>query len=490
MTIAQFLPPPIGRQIKGACVSNRKPNSAHARDVMFHLHSQTNPQRHAEAGPLIMTRGDGVHVFDSNGKRYLEAMAGLWCTSLGFSEKRLKAAAAAAYDKFGYYHSFNHKTPDNTIDLAEKLAEISPIPDSQAYFATSGSEATETMVKLAWVYHAANGKPGKRKIIARERGFHGSTIVAASMCGLPRMHREFGLPLPGFLHTHCPDAYRNALPGESEEAFVARLAGDLEAMILNEGPDTIAGFIAEPINAGGGIVVPPKGYFAAIEPVLRRHDILVLADEVVCGFGRTGNWFGCQTVSMTPDMMALAKGITSSYFPMSAVLLGRPIQEALAEINKSGEIFGHGFTNSGHPVGAAIALETLAIYHEMDVVAHVRTMSARLRAGLDRIAADSAIVGQVRGEGLMIGVELVADPATRQAFDPAVKAGAMFDAQALENGLVIRPMGDTIGLCPPLIINAAEIDELLGLFARTLRQVEDRLGPQTAPPLAVSRSRH
>jgi 4-aminobutyrate--pyruvate transaminase len=257
-------------------------------------------------------------------------------------------------------------------------------------------------------------------------------------------------------------------------------------MILDEGPDTIAGFIAEPINAGGGIVVPPKGYFASIEAVLRRHDILVLADEVVCGFGRTGNWFGCQTVGMTPDMMALAKGITSSYFPMSAVLLGRPIQEALAEINKGGEIFGHGFTNSGHPVGAAIALETLAIYHEMDVVAHVRTMSARLRAGLDRVAADSAIVGQVRGEGLMIGVELVADPATRQAFDPAVKAGAMFDAQALENGLVIRPMGDTIGLCPPLIINATEIDELLNLFARTLRQVEDRLGPRVAaPPLAI-----
>lgn len=466
-------------------MSNRKPNSASARDVMFHLHSQTNPQRHAEIGPLIMTHGDGVHVYDSNGKRYLEAMAGLWCTSLGFSEKRLKAAAAAAYDKFGFYHTFNHKTPDNTIDLAQKLVEISPIPEAQAYFATSGSEATETMVKLAWVYHTAQGKPGKRKIIARDRGFHGSTIVAASMCGLPRMHREFGLPLPGFLHTHCPDAYRNAVPGESEEAFVARLAADLEAMILDEGPDTIAAFIAEPINAGGGIVVPPKGYFTAIETVLRRHDILVLADEVVCGFGRTGNWFGSQTVGMTPDMAALAKGITSSYFPMSAVLLGRPIQQALAEINKGGELFGHGFTNSGHPVGAAIALETLAIYHEMDVVTHVRAMGARLRAGLDRVAAGSDIVGQVRGEGLMIGVELVADPATRRAFDPVLKVGAMFDAQALENGLIIRPMGDTIGFCPPLIIDAAGIDEAVALFARTLRQIEDRLSARAAPPPAA-----
>ncbi len=456
-------------------MSNRIPNSAEARDVMFHVHSQTNPQRHAEVGPLIMTRGEGVYVFDAQNKRYLESMAGLWCTSLGFSEKRLKAAAAEAYDKFGFYHSFNHKTPDNTIDLAERLVAISPIPDAKAYFATSGSEATETMVKLAWLYHMTRGKPGKRKIIARDRGFHGSTIVAASMCGLPRMHREFGLPLPGFLHTLCPDAYRNAKPGESDDAFGDRLAAELEAMILAEGADTIAAFIAEPINAGGGIIVPPKGYFQKIETVLRRHDILVLGDEVVCGFGRTGNWFGCQTVGMQPDMIALAKGITSSYFPMSAVLLGKPIQDALAEMNKGGEIFGHGFTNSGHPVGAAIAIETLKIYEEMDVVPHVRAMGARLRAGLDKIAAESSIAGQVRGEGLMIGVELVADQKTKAAFDPALKVGALFDMLALENGLVIRPMGDTIGMCPPLVINAQEIDELLDLFGKTLRQVEEKV---------------
>lgn len=450
-----------------------KPNSAEARDVLFHLHSQTNPDLHAEIGPLIMTRGEGIHVFDTAGKRYVEAMAGLWCASLGFSHARLKAAAAAAYDRFGYYHSFNHKTPDIAIDLAEQLVALSPIPEAQAYFATSGSEATETMVKLAWVYHAARGEPGRRKIIARDRGFHGSTIVAASMCGLPRMHREFGLPLPGFLHTHCPDLYRGMRPGETEADFVARLAGDLEAMILAEGPETIAAFIAEPINAGGGIVVPPKGYFAAIEAVLRRHGILILADEVVCGFGRTGNWFGCQTVGMTPDMMALAKGLSSSYFPISAVLLGRPVREGLATINKAGEIFGHGFTNSAHPVGAAIALETLAVYRDMDVVTHVRAMGARLKAGLDAIAARSAIVGDVRGAGLMIGVELVADPASRTAFDPQLKVGARFDAAALENGLIIRAMGDTIGFCPPLIIDEAGIDEILDLAARTLATIEN-----------------
>ncbi len=458
-----------------AALLDARPNSADARDIQFHLHSQTNPTRHAETGPLIMTRGEGVYVFDANGKRYLEAMAGLWCTSLGFSQTRLKRAAAEAYEKFGFYHSFNHKTPDTTIDLAERLVELSPIPDAQAYFATSGSEATETMVKLAWVYHAVHGKPAKRKIIARDRGFHGSTIVAASMCGLPRMHREFGLPLPGFLHTHCPDFYRGGRPGETEDAFTDRLAADLDAMILAENPDTVAAFIAEPVNAGGGIIVPPRGYFAKIEAVLRRHDILVLADEVVCGFGRTGNWFGCETVGMTPDMMALAKGITSSYFPMSAVLLGRPIRDALAEMNKAGELFGHGFTNSGHPVGAAIALEALRIYDEMDIVRHVSGMGARLREGLDEIASRSGIVGQVRGEGLMIGVELVADPFTRRAFDPALKVGATFDTFALDHGLVIRAMGDTIGLCPPLIITASEIDETLGLFERTLRRLEETL---------------
>ncbi len=454
------------------------PNSAAARDVLFHLHSQTNPTRHAEIGPMVVIRGKGIHVWDDSGKRYLEAMAGLWCTSLGFSEGRLKRAAADAYDQMGFYHSFNHKTPPGAIDLAERLVALSPIPQAQAYLATSGSEATETMVKLAWVYHAARGKPGKRTIIARDRGFHGSTIAAASMCGLPRMHREYGLPLPGFLHTLCPDVYHGMLPGETEAAFATRLAAALDAMILEQGADTIAAFIAEPINAGGGIVVPPSGYFAKVEAVLRRHDILILADEIVTGFGRTGNWFGCQTVGMQPDMMAMAKGLSSSHFPISAVLLGRPIQEALTRMNARGELFGHGFTNSGHPVGTAVALETLRIYEEMDVVPHVRAMGARLRAGLERIAAGSAIVGDVRGAGLMLGVELVADPATRTAFDPALTVGARFDRQALENGFIIRAMGDTIGLCPPLIIDAAGMDEILDLFARTLGVVESELPMQ------------
>jgi 4-aminobutyrate--pyruvate transaminase len=452
-----------------------RPNSAERRDVLFHLHSQTNPQQHESSGPMIITRGEGVHVFDNHGKRYIEGLAGLWCTSLGFNNERLKQAAAAQFDKIGFYHTFNHKTADVVIDLAEKLVELSPIPNARAYFATSGSEAIETMVKLAWVYHAANGQPQRRKIITRDRAFHGSTIVAASMCGLPRMHREFGLPLPGFLYTHCPDAYHNKLPGEDDTAFVVRLAADLEAMILSEGPDTIAAFVAEPINAGGGIVVPPDGYFVAIQAVLTRHGILCLADEIVCGFGRTGNWFGSETVGMRPDMMAMAKALSSSYFPISAVLLSAPIYAALQTMNADGGSFGHGFTNSGHPVGAAIALEALRIYHEMDVVAHVRHMGSRLRAHLDAVAARSKIVGQVRGAGLMLGMELVENPATGQAFPASARIGDQINACALEHGLIIRSMGDIIGFCPPLIVTESDIDEIAGKFADTLRVVEGRL---------------
>jgi 4-aminobutyrate--pyruvate transaminase len=289
------------------------------------------------------------------------------------------------------------------------------------------------------------------------------------------MQREFGLPLPGFLHTLCPDAYRGLLEGETEDAFTDRLVAELERMIVAEGANTISAFIAEPINAGGGIVVPPAGYFEKVQEVLRRHDILMLDDEIVCGFGRTGNWFGCQTVGMKPDMMALAKGISSSYFPISAVMMSEAIHEGLAEFNQSGEIFGHGFTNSGHPVGVAVSLEALRIYHEMDVVSHVRKMGQRLRDGLRAASVGSKIVGQIRGEGLMIGVELVADPATRTPFAPAQRVGSMFDELALANGLIIRPMGDIIGFSPPLIVGEHEVDEMAALFGKTLAEVECRL---------------
>jgi 4-aminobutyrate--pyruvate transaminase len=450
-------------------------NSVASRDIAFHIHSQTNPQLLEERGPIVVTRGEGVRVYDDSGKSYIDAMAGLWCASLGFSNKRLAAAAAKQYAELGFYHTFFQRTMTPAAELAEKLVKLTGMEGGKTYFATSGSEANETMVKLAWVYHTIRGKATKRKVIARDRAFHGSTIVAASMCGLEFMHREFGLPLPGFLHTLCPSPYRGMLPGEDETRFIERLATELENMILREGPDSIAAFIAEPINAGGGIIVPPTGYFPRIQKVLQKYDILFLADEIVCGFGRTGNWFGKETVNAKPDMMALAKGLSSAHFPISAVVVAPAIYEALREFNKAGGNFGHGFTNSGHPVGVAISLEAIKIYEEMNVVEYVRRMGSRLRGHFDAIAANSAIVGEVRGAGLMLGMELVADKATKTPFGPHLQAGAQFDHFAYENGLIARCMGDVLGFSPPLIVTEQDVDDIAERCAASLKLLERSL---------------
>ncbi|MDW6023840.1 aminotransferase [Mesorhizobium sp. BAC0120] len=443
-----------------------------ATDLAYHLHSQTNPQALSREGAYVVVKGDGTHVIDENGKRYIDAMAGLWCASLGFSNERLGRAAATQYEELGYYHSFYGRTNPKAASLSKKLVELSGMPGGKAFFVTSGSEANETMVKLAWLYHASRGKPTKRKIIARDRAFHGSTIVAGSMCGLEMMHREFGLPLPGFIHTLCPNNYRVKLPGESEAEFVARLASELERMILREGPDTIAAFIAEPVIAGGGIIPPPAGYFEAVQKVLVKYDILCLDDEVVCGFGRTGNWFGCETVGMTPDMMSLAKGITSSYFPLAAVVVSPRILEAVERYNEGGTSFGHGFTNAAHPVGAAVAAETIAIYEELDIVTHVRKIGALLQHVLTDISKGSPIVGNVRGVGLMYGVELVEDPSTGTPFAPARQIGAHLAASAYQHGLVVRAMRDTVGFCPPLIIDERDVEEIGSKMEKALRETE------------------
>ncbi|MEW6634043.1 MAG: aminotransferase [Pseudomonadota bacterium] len=443
-----------------------------ATDLAYHLHSQTNPQAISREGAYIVVKGDGAYVIDENGKRYIDAMAGLWCASLGFNNERLGRAAAKQYEELGYYHSFYGRTNPKAAALSKKLVELTGMSGGKTFFVTSGSEANETMVKLAWLYHASRGKPTKRKVIARDRAFHGSTIVAGSMCGLEMMHREFGLPLPGFIHTLCPNTYRVQLPGESEPEFVARLASELERMIVREGPDTIAAFIAEPVIAGGGIIPPPKGYFEAVQKILTKYDILCLDDEVVCGFGRTGSWFGRETVGMTPDMMSLAKGITSSYFPLAAVVVSPKILEAVERYNEGGTSFGHGFTNAAHPVGAAVAAETIAIYEELDIVSHVRKIGARLHQVLTDATKDSPIVGNLRGVGLMYGVELVEDPSTGSPFAPARQVGARLAASAYENGLVVRAMRDTVGFCPPLIIDEGDVEEIGSKMKKALQETE------------------
>lgn len=446
---------------------NHTPNSLAARDIAHHLHPYTDAVRHERSGPLVLTGGKGVYVFDENGKSYIEGLAGLWCVSLGFGEERLVEAAAKQMRKLPYYHSFAHKAPDVTIELAERLVKMAPVPMSHVFFANSGSEANDTIVKMVWYYNNALGRPNKKKIIARIRGYHGVTVASASLTGLPNNHRDFDLPIANILHTDCPHHYRFGKPGESEEDFATRMAESLEALIQREGPDTIAAFIAEPVQGAGGVVIPPKTYFEKIQAVLRKHDILFVVDEVICGFGRTGNMFATETYKLQPDIMTVAKQLSSAYLPISAVLINQKVYDVIRD--NSGKIgtFGHGFTYTGHPVAAAVALETLKIYEERRIIDQVREVAPVFQKQLRRFA-DHPLVGECRGVGLVGAIELVKNKATRESFDPAQLLGAFCVERAQEEGLIIRPLGDTIAFCPPLIITKNEIEEMFGRFEKAL----------------------
>ena len=450
------------------------PNSAEARDVAYHLHGYTNGRRHQEIGPLVIESGDGVHVIDSAGNRYIEAMAGLWSVALGFSEKRLVDAAHRQMSKLPYYHSFTHKSHGPLIDLAEKLVTMAPCQMSKAFFTNSGSEANDTAMKIIWYRANALGQPQRKKIISRQRGYHGVTIASASLTGLPNNHRSFDLPIPGILHAACPHHWRDALPGESEEAFATRLSYDLEKLILAEGSETVAAFIGEPVMGAGGVVVPPRTYWQKIQAVLTRYDILLVADEVICGFGRTGNMFGSETYGIKPDIMVLSKALSSSYLPISALLANdRVIDPILDESNRIGT-FGHGFTGGGHPVAAAVALESIAIIEERGLVAHAATVGETLREGLEEMK-DHPLVGEVRGVGLIAAVELVTDKTTKKALDPAGRLGGLVNAELQAGGVISRNMGDAIAFCPPLIITEAEVDDLLGRFSAALHRAKASL---------------
>jgi 4-aminobutyrate--pyruvate transaminase len=456
-------------------------NSAASRDKAYYLHPYTNLKTHEDVGPLVIERGEGVHVFDDSGKAYIEGMAGLWCTSLGFGEERLVEAATRQLRKLPFYHAFTHKAHDPGIDLAEALIKIAPVPMSKVFFTNSGSEANDTVVKLVWYYNNALGRPNKKKIIGRQKGYHGVTVASASLTGLPHLHRDFDLPIAGILHTDCPHFYRYGEEGETEEDFASRLADQLEQLILAEGPDTIAAFIAEPVMGAGGVIVPPATYFDKIQPVLKRYDILFIADEVICGFGRTGSMFGTQTYNLQPDIITVAKALSSAYVPIAAVMISEPIYQAMVRQSEKIGTFGHGYTYSGHPVCAAVALEALKIYEERDIVGHVRTVAPHLQDGLRRFK-NHPLVGEVRGVGLIAGVEIVADKAAKTPFDPKLAIGSHVARFAQEHGLIVRAMGDSIGFSPPLIITSAELDDLVARFGKAL---DDTVGFVTDRGLAV-----
>jgi 4-aminobutyrate--pyruvate transaminase len=452
-------------------------NSAVSRDIAYHLHPYTNLKTHQKQGPLVMTRGEGVRVFDETGKGYIEGFAGLWCASLGFKEPRLVEAATRQLKKLPYYHNFAGKASDVVIDLAERLIELAPVPMSKVFFANSGSEAVDTAVKLVWYYNNALGRPEKKKIISRQKAYHGVTIASASLTGLPNLHRDFDLPIDRIVHTDCPHYYRFGALGESEDDFASRCAANLEKMILDEGPDTVAAFIAEPVMGAGGVIVPPGTYFEKVQAVLGKYDVLFIADEVICGFGRTGNMWGCQTFDLKPDMITMAKALSAAYLPISAIMVSEKVFGAMVDESEKIGLFAHGFTYSGHPVPAAVALETLKIYEERDIVAHVRHVGPRLQDGLRRLE-DHPLVGEVRGLGLVAGVELVKNKETKEPFDPADGVGAFLYARTQEYGAIARAIVDTIAFAPPLIITDEEIDEMLGYFERgladTLAMVRER----------------
>jgi len=456
-------------------------NSSAARDMAFALHGYTDLRMHERNGPMIISRGKGVRVWDEHGRDYIESMAGLWCASLGFDEPRLVDAAIKQMRTLPFYHSFTAKSHEPLIELSEMLIERAPLSSdgarmSKVFFANSGSEANDSVIKIVWYLNNALGRPAKKKIISRIKGYHGVTVASASLTGLPNNHRSFDLPIARILHTATPHHYHGAHEGESEEAFAERLAAELEALILREGPETVAAFIAEPVMGAGGVIVPPRTYFARVQEVLKRHDVLMIADEVICGFGRTGSYWGCETFDIAPDILTCAKALSSAYLPISAVLVNDRVFQGLADESHSIGTFGHGFTYSGHPVAAAVAIEALKIYDERRVVANAAVVGSHLQTELRRRFTDHPLVGEVRGVGLMAACELVEDKAARRNFAPTAKVGARLVKLAEAEGLICRTLpSDTIAFSPPLIITEAEIDETLERFGNALNRLTEAL---------------
>ncbi|MDX5367103.1 MAG: aminotransferase class III-fold pyridoxal phosphate-dependent enzyme, partial [Alphaproteobacteria bacterium] len=443
-------------------------SNAAVRDIETVIHPYTNLDTFRTTGPMIIERGEGIYVFDNGGNKYIEGLSGLWCTSLGYNEKELMEAAAEQYRQIPFTHTFGGKSHERAAEAAERLKAIAPHAASKVLFCGSGSEANDQQVKLVWYYNNALGRTKKKKFISRIRGYHGVTVASASLTGLPANHRDFDLPMAGVIHTDCPHYYRYAEPGETEDEFTTRIAKNLEETIIREDPETVAAFIAEPIMGAGGVVVPPAGYFEKIQAVLKKYDVYFIADEVICGFGRTGNMFGSETFNMKPDSISVAKALSSAYFPIAAVTVGEEMYQAMIDESKKIGTFGHGFTYTAHPVGAAIAAKTLEIYEKRNIVGHVRSVQPAFEARVARLA-DHPLVGHTRACGLIGAVELVANKSDKRAFDPAAGIGAAVVAAAQRHGLILRALaGDIVAFCPPLIITGEQVNEMFDAVEKAL----------------------
>lgn len=439
------------------------------------LHPYTSIEEHESRGPHIMERANGVHVYDTEGKKYLDAMAGLWCTNIGYGREEIAETMAAQVRKLSYFHSFMSSGNEPSIELAAKLAEMAPGSLNHAFFCNSGSEANDTHIKIVRYYNNLRGKPEKKTIISRDGAYHGVTMGAASLSGLPNMHNGFDLPLPGFIYVGRPHVYWDMPEGIGELEFSAQLAKELEDRIVAEGPDTIAAFIAEPVMGAGGVIPPPEGYFDAIIPVLRKYDVLFIADEVICGFGRLGKAFGSELYDMQPDLMTLAKGLTSGYVPMSACLISDEIYEVLKEGSSEMGPFAHGYTYTAHPLSAAVALKNLEIMEREDLFGNAAVVGDYLQSRLREEFADHPFIGDVRGVGLVAGVELILDKSAKTPFDLSDGIAKKLHYYMLERGLISRPVMNTLALAPPLIITKGDVDTIVETFQSALDYLEREL---------------
>lgn len=439
-----------------------------------HWHPFTDHKELAElGGPRIITRAEGVWLTDSTGARILDAMGGLWCVNVGYGRRELADAAYAQLTNLSFYHGFFKTTTEPTVRLAAKLAELTPPGLSRAFFANSGSEANDTIVRMARHYWALKGKPAKKIIIGREHGYHGTTMAATSLNGMPAMHEQGGLPLPGFAHVMAPYPFEGQ--GDmSPEAFGRLAARAVEEKILALGAENVAAFIGEPVQGAGGVIIPPDSYWPEINRICKEHDILLIADEVICGFGRLGHWFGSQRYGIRPDFMTLAKGITSGYVPLSAVMVGDRVAETLIE--EGGEFY-HGFTYSGHPVACAVALANLDIIEREGLVDRARSdIGPYLRQRLEEELDGHPIVGEIRSEGLIGAIEIVKDIKTRERFPGKGKVGLMARDHCFHNNLIMRGIRDSLVYAPALTMTREEADEVARLARLALDLTAKDLG--------------
>jgi len=449
-------------------------NSWEARADAHSFYGFTDLPTIEDRGAIVLTHGKGPYVYDVHGREYLDGNSGLWNMVAGFDHKGLADAAKAQYDRFPGYHAFFGRMSDQTVMLSEKLVEVSPFHRGKVFYTNSGSEANDTMVKMLWFLHGSEGNTKKRKILTRLNAYHGVTAVSASMTGKP-YNSVFGLPLDGFIHLSCPHYWRFGKDGETEAAFTQRMADELEETIQREGADTIAGFFAEPVMGAGGVIPPSAGYFQAIQPILKKHGIPLISDEVITGFGRTGNTWGCETYDFVPDAIISSKNLTAGYFPMGAVILGPDLTDRLQAASEAIEEFPHGFTASGHPVGCAIAMKAIDVVMNEGLAENVRTLTPLFEAGMARIAEHKNI-GEWRGKGLMGALEAVQDKDSKTPFDGSLSVSERIANACTDQGLICRPLGQAIVLCPAFILTPAQMDEMFGKLEKALDGVFREVG--------------